>query len=71
MFFEINVLKEVRILYKLSPQQHYDAANTKGQQQSLFFLNLLIVFFLLFQFVNVPHFPLQMKLLKLKSSRAL
>ena len=39
----------------LSPQQNYNVANTYGPQQ---ILNLLIAFFLLFQFMNVPHFPL-------------
>ena len=28
--FETSVLKEVRILYPLSPQWHYNAVNTKG-----------------------------------------
>ena len=31
-FFETNVLKEVRILHSLSPQQHHNTANTKSQK---------------------------------------
>ena len=30
--FKASVLKEVRILYPLSPQQHYNAANTTKVQ---------------------------------------
>ena len=34
-FFEISVLKEVFILYPLSPQKHYNAANTTKVQKLL------------------------------------
>ena len=44
VFFETSVLQEVCILYRLSPQQHSNDANTKGPQQSFYFLNLLIAF---------------------------
>ena len=29
-FFEANILKEVRVLYPLSPQYHQNAADIKG-----------------------------------------
>ena len=38
-FFETSVLKEIRILYPLSPQQRYNTADTKGPKQSFYFLN--------------------------------
>ena len=56
------------LLNNFSPQF---LANNKGPQQNFYFLSLLILFFLLFQIVNVPHFPLWMEHLKLKSSKAL
>ena len=45
VFFETSVLKEVRVLYPLSPQQHCNATTTKYIQQSFHFLNMLIAFF--------------------------
>ena len=48
-FFDISVLEEVRILYPLSPQQHYNATNTKG----FYFLNVLNKIYLLIAFFTL------------------
>ena len=38
--FETNILKEVCILYLLSPQYHRNSANTKGPKSNFYFLNV-------------------------------
>ena len=40
-FFRTSVLKEVHILYPLSPHKYYDDANSKGSKWSFYFLNFL------------------------------
>ena len=53
VFFETGLLEWslqfIFVIFTIT----YNTANTKGLQQTFYFLNLLIVFFLLFQFVNV------------------
>ena len=53
VFFETGLLEWslqfIFVIFTIT----YNTANTKGLQQTFYFLNLLIVFFLLLQFVNV------------------
>ena len=50
VFFETSVLKEVCVLYPLSPQYYNNIVNTKGPQQSFYLIDLLIGFFYSFSF---------------------
>ena len=40
-FFDTSVLKEVHVLYPLSPQSHHNAANSKGPKYNFYLLNVL------------------------------
>ena len=57
-----SVLKEVRILYPLSPQKHYNAANTNVPKHSFYFLIVLnkIYLSITFFFLSVFSFILWM-----------